>query len=479
MCCVRPADFLRTSGFRTGLLFMGLFGLGSLILFGAVYHQTVRYLGQQSEDWLSREIAGRVHSSEAERIVHLDARLPTDPGEHRPFALFAADGRLIAGAMATHPTPPVLDQSYAWRTVTSAGRPIEYRTMAHRLPNGELLVVGLDIDEADDFSEMIVHALLTGGGVMLALGLIGAIVLGAGSAYRIDRMRLAIERIVAGQLSERLPVSHGHGDLERLAIVVNGMLDELERMVGEVKGVCDNLAHDMRTPLGRLLAGLERAQRRDTGEPGLRDAIETAIGELKEILLIFAALLRISEIEDGVRRSGFEALDLVRIAEDAIDYHRPVAEARGVRLDLSVPSHVPIDGDSGLLFEAIANLLDNAIKFSGTRGHVALSIAPGPIIRVADDGPGIPVEERQAVMRRFQRGEASRHLPGNGLGLPLVAAIARLHGLALDIRDGHPGCVVSLRPADRAGIPVAAADTARPASIQPEARMIFARAADF
>jgi len=230
-------------------------------------------------------------------------------------------------------------------------------------------------------------------------------------------------------------------------MVVNAMLDELERMVGEVKGVCDNLAHDMRTPLGRLLAGLERTQRRDTDEAGLREAIDTAICELKDTLQIFGALLRISEIEDGVRRAGFRQIDLAQIARDAVDYHQPVAEERGIRLILSAPDRLMIEGDAGLLFEAMTNLLDNAIKFVGAEGHVELSITPGPCIRVADDGPGIPFDERQAVMRRFQRGEASRHLPGNGLGLPLVSAIARLHGLATEIGDRQPGCVVTLGPA--------------------------------
>lgn len=446
MCCVRLADLLRTTSFRTGLLFMGLFGTGSMVVFGAIYVETATYLKRQSEIWLRREMAGRVLSSPAERIEHLNARSQTDFGEQRPFVLFAADGRLLAGRMATRPQPPVFDAPFIFRTITSSGHPITYRTLAHRLDGGQMLVVAQDVDEADDFSKLIVHAVLMGGAFMLVLGLGGAIVLGRSTARHIDAMRLAIERIVTGHLSERLPIGGGHSDLERLARVVNTMLDELERMVGEVKSVCDNIAHDMRSPLARLLAGLERAQRRDGDRVAMRDSIETAVAETKQILRIFAALLRISEIEDGVRRAGFERVDLATIAADAFDYHQPAAEARGIRLDCDAPGRLLVEGDSDLLFEALTNLLDNAIKFAGERGRVMLSIAAGPVIRVADDGPGIPAHEREAVLRRFERGEASRNHPGSGLGLPLVAAIARLHGLTVEIGDGMPGCAVTLRP---------------------------------
>ncbi len=454
MCCVRRADLLRTSGFRAGLLFMLLFGLGSGVLFGFVYIQSALYLSRQTDQWLAREIAGRVHETPAERLSHLDARWRTDPGQRRPFGLFAADGRLIAGNMPGHPRPPGFDVTFEYRSVTAAGRAITYRAMAHPMGDGAMVVVAQDVDELEDFSEQIVHALIGGGALMLLFGLGGAALLGLGSARRIDDVRRAIERIMAGHLSERLPVGKARSDVERLALVVNQMLDELERLVDEVKGVCDNIAHDMRTPLGRLLAGLERARRRETTPEGLGEAIDGAIEEVKEILRLFGALLRISEVEDGVRRGGFAALDLAGIATDAADYHRPAAEARGIALILDAPAPVPFEGDAGLLFEAIGNLLDNAIKFVRPHGHVRLSIAAGPVVSVADDGPGIPAAERQAVLGRFRRGEASRSLPGNGLGLALVAAVARLHGLACSIDDAAPGCVVTLSAGLAGPLPV-------------------------
>ena len=428
---------------------MGVFGLGSLVLLGVVYFQMTQYLDAKRVDWLSRELVGRTHSTAEERITHLNSRLPGDPDQRRPYALLAPDGHILAGSMVGRPKSPAMDRAFSFTGTTRMGRRVDYVGMAHRLPTGETLLVAEDAGETEGFSGMITGALLTGLVVTLLVGLAGAIVLGRSSARRIDEMRVAIERIVAGDLSERLPVSSGRGDIERLAAVVNGMLDELERMVGEVKAVCDNLAHDMRTPLARLLAGLERALRRQGDEAQLRGAIDGAVGEIKDILRVFAALLRISELEDGVRRAGFAPIDLVEVAADAVDYYRPLAESRGIELAMDAPTRTAFDGDPQLLFEAVANLLDNAIKFSGEGQRVRLSIRPGPVIEISDNGPGIPVEERPKVLSRFQRGEASRSRPGNGLGLPLVAAIAQLHGLKLRIGDSSPGCLVSLAPTGR------------------------------
>ena len=217
MCCVRRPELIRTSGFRAGLLFMLLFGLGSVLLFGFVYIQSALYLSRQTDQWLAREIAGRVHETPAERLSHLEARWRTDPGQRRPFGLFDARGVLIAGNMPGHPRPAGFDTTFEYRSITAAGRAITYRAMAHSIGAGQTVVVAQDVDELEDFSEQIVHALIAGGAAMLLLGLGGAVLLGLGSARRIDDMRHAIERIMAGHLSERLPVGRGRGDIERLA----------------------------------------------------------------------------------------------------------------------------------------------------------------------------------------------------------------------------------------------------------------------
>jgi signal transduction histidine kinase len=217
----------------------------------------------------------------------------------------------------------------------------------------------------------------------------------------------------------------------------------------EVKGASDGIAHDLRTPLTRLLAGLERAHRRAASAEEYAAATTEAIAEIRGILVTFGAMLRISEVEDGARRAGFTTVDLARIAADVVELYDPLAEGKGIALSLEAKGSgsAEMRGDPSLLFEAISNLIDNAIKFTPAGGRITVRIDKERErlgIVVADSGPGIPAAEREAVLRRFYRTEKSRHAPGTGLGLSLVAAVARLHGLHLAIDDAEPGCRVTL-----------------------------------
>jgi signal transduction histidine kinase len=226
--------------------------------------------------------------------------------------------------------------------------------------------------------------------------------------------------------------------------VVNTMLDEIERLLHEVKGVCDNIAHDMRTPLTRLLAGLERSRRRASSVADYQGHVDEAIEEVHGMLRTFSALLRISEVEDGVRRAGFIDIDLAAIAQDAVELFEPAAEERGILLEYngSQQHSTALSGDPDLIFEAVSNLIDNALKFSGDHGRVVVTVAGGPdelFIDVEDTGPGIEPAEIDAVLRRFHRTEPSRTTPGNGLGLSLVAAIARIHDLDLTLSNTGTG----------------------------------------
>jgi signal transduction histidine kinase len=249
-------------------------------------------------------------------------------------------------------------------------------------------------------------------------------------------------------LSERLPSNGRGGDIDRLIGVVNGMLDEIERLVHEVKGVTEDIAHDLRTPLTRLLAGLERVHRRATSV----DEYETAMGaigaaiiETKGILATFAALLRIAEVESGARRAGFTTVDLNAVATDVAELYEPVAEAKGISLSLepAAAGSANAAGDPSLLFEAIGNLVENAIKYSPSASSVTMRVVATRDrvgVEVSDMGPGIPAEERDIVLRRFHRLDRSRAMPGSGLG----AAVATLHEFHLAIEDACPGCRIVL-----------------------------------
>jgi len=310
-------------------------------------------------------------------------------------------------------------------------------------------MVAQDMRDSVEFRDLLLEAMASGGLVVLILGLIGAAIIGAGALGRIDGVTRAIERIVDGDLSERLPSGGTDGDLDRLIHVVNRMLDEIERLMHEVKGVTDDIAHDLRTPLTRLLAGLERARRRASSVEEYADAVEQAIAESKGMLATFGALLRIAEVEAGARRGGFTTVDLTTVAADVTDFYEPLAERNRISLSLDadgVSAEMP--GDPSLLFEAMGNLVDNAIKYTPAGGRVTLRIFSGNDrlgIEVTDTGPGIPETDRNIVLRRFHRIEKCRHTPGSGLGLSLVAAVAKLHGLHLAIEDADPGCRVTLR----------------------------------
>jgi len=445
----RLSEIPRTTSFRVALLFLLLFGVASLALFGYVYWRTAGYLRAEVQANLTRQIHNRAGLELPELLREVQEHAAKDPEQHFPQALFDASGRRLAGTLAEQPPTAALDTPIEFSRRSLSGGERRVRGIVHRMPSGEVLVIGQDIQDLLEFDELLVSAMASGGVLILILGLAGAIIAGRTSQQRLDAVTGAIERIVKGDLSERLPVRGSSGDVDRLAVVVNRMLDEIERLMHEVKGVCDDVAHDLRTPLTRLLAGLERAQRRDCSKEEYAAAIDQAIEDAHGLLLTFRALLRISEIEDSARRTGFVAVDLTQVAADVVELFEPLAEERGLHLSYSGPAQPAwLQGDAHLLFDALSNLVDNALKFTPAEGRVEVRVeADGDAVQVQvrDNGPGIPEHEREAVLRRFYRSERSRHTPGNGLGLSLVAAVARLHDLAMSVGDGAPGCWVSLR----------------------------------
>jgi signal transduction histidine kinase len=450
MSSVGLSDIPRTTSFRLALLFLGLFGAASLILFGFLYRQTASYLANGVDDWLRNEMASRNAEHSSERLRQLNGRAMLDPEGRRPFALFDATGHWVAGGAATLSTPlPPMDQPFDF-TSQRGNETAPFRGILHRLASGEILLVATDMREVRQFRDLLLNAMASGALVVLALGMTGAVLTGAGALGHIDGVTQAIERIVNGDLSGRLPTSRKGGDVNRLIQVVNRMLDEIERLMNDVKGVTEDIAHDMRTPLTRLLAGLERVRRRDATAEEYVAAVDEAIVETKGILTTFGALLRIAEVEAGARRAGFRTLDLTTVVIDVAELYEPMAESKQIQLSIEndvATAGAEMAGDPSLLFEAIGNLVDNAIKFTPPGGQVGLRILRRKDrlgVEVSDTGPGIPEAERDAVLRRFHRVEKCRSTPGSGLGLSLVAAVAKLHGLDLAIEDARPGCRVTL-----------------------------------
>jgi signal transduction histidine kinase len=446
---VRLSDLRHTNGFRLGLLFAGLFGAASVFLFGLIYWQTCDYFSKDVDGWLNRETRGRAVIAAAELERTLNARTAAEPDKSRVIALFGSEGNWLAGDRANLPSPlPATDQPFQL-VMSRGGEPAPFRGMLHRLPSGEMLLVARDMRDIDAFRDALGRTLLAGGAVFLLLGLTGAAITGVGTLGRIDRVTRAIELIVNGNLSERLPSDGKGGALDLLIQVVNRMLGEIERLMREVKGITDDVAHDLRTPLTRLLAGLERIRRRGTSVPEFETAVDEAIAEAKGILGTFTALLRIAEVESRARRVGFTILDLNTVAADVAEFYDPVAESKNIALSLETADAADAEatGDASLLFEALSNLVDNAIKYSPSNSQISVRVFATSSrlgVEVSDMGPGIPEADREAVLRRFHRLDRCRGEPGCGLGLSLVAAVAKLHDLHLAIEDAHPGCRVVL-----------------------------------
>jgi signal transduction histidine kinase len=329
----------------------------------------------------------------------------------------------------------------------TGAEPQKVRAVALTLPDGELLMIGRNIDELRDLAAIVERALLLGILPASAIAVAAGILLSLRARRRLEAVVQTVRRIVAGDLRERLP-ARGVGDPfdQGLALIVNGMLDDIEGLIQDVSGVGDDIAHEVRTPLTRVRASLERGRENATTLEELRAIADRAIGGLDKALAIVTALLCIAEIEHGRRLAGFGEVELASVVHEVAELYDPVAEDRHVQLDVDATDILTVRGDHDLLFEAVANLVDNAIKFTPSDGRVELKLlrhAQDIVIRISDTGPGISEVERDVVTRRFYRSDKSRLTQGVGLGLSLVAAITKLHGFRLTVGAG-PGCTIEI-----------------------------------
>jgi signal transduction histidine kinase len=320
------------------------------------------------------------------------------------------------------------------------------RLIARSLPNGGVLVIGRNVDEVGELARVV--------GWALALGLIPAVLLclaigvalSARARKRIADVNELVQRIVAGNLRERLPHPKTDDPFSKLAIIVNGLLDEMETLIHSLAGVGNDIAHDLRTPLTRARLMLERGRTGAGTLEQLQTVADKTIEGLDQSLSIITAILRLAEIEKNQRSAGFGKVALADIIREVGDMYEPIAEDKGIALLVQSPHELYAHGDRDLLIEAVANLVDNAVKFTPAGGQVEIGLFRGNgenIVGVKDTGSGISEHERDAVLRRFYRSDRVRHTSGLGLGLNLVAAIVKLHGFRFTIRPGS-GCVAEI-----------------------------------
>ncbi|MDB5428219.1 MAG: histidine kinase [Phenylobacterium sp.] len=443
---MRPGELWRTTPFRLTLMNGAVFALAVVALMGLIYQQTAGYMARQIDGIVISE-AKDLRLGGAERLPErVTQAVAADTRRIEYYGLFSADGIWISGNVRSLPASLPIDG--APREVHAVGLQPGARGLAQRMPWGEVLYVGHDALVLTGLRKIIVNALALGGGLILVLGLAAAAALSLRPLRRIDDLRAASRAALKGELGVRLPVSRRRDEIDMLAGVANAMMDEAERLLWEVKSVGENVAHDLRTPLNRLRALLYRVRQETRLEGAQREMLDQALAETDDLLTRFRALQRIGEIERRDRQAFFEPTQLQSVLEHVRELHEPLAEDRGVALEADIADDAPaVSADPTLLFEAVSNLVDNALKFTPRGGRVTLRLVvrdEGPRIEVADNGPGVPEAERDAVLQRFYRAARTRTEPGSGLGLSIVTAIARLHHFTLVLEDARPGLRVAL-----------------------------------
>jgi signal transduction histidine kinase len=317
---------------------------------------------------------------------------------------------------------------------------------------GNHLVVGRDIADQLALAERIKRTFLWGFGI-LALAAVGAgVALGRSVLGRIEAINATTRSIMAGDLSRRIPVSGRGDELDELSASLNGMLERIEQLMAGLREVSDNIAHDLKTPLNRLRNSAEAALRETRGAEGYREGLEATIEKADDLIKTFNALLLIARLEAGVVEESAETFDLGRLVQDVAELYEPVAEEAGIVLAIDAPEGNPVRANRQLVGQAVANLVDNAIKYSA-KSRIASDLVvsvrasrseTAAEISVSDSGPGIDAKDRDRALRRFVRLEKSRTQPGTGLGLSLVAAVARLHHGNVRLEDNDPGLRVVL-----------------------------------
>ena len=438
-------NLLRSSSFRLSLLYMSLFGASVLVLLGFLYWATAGYMARQtdatieaeirglSEQYRTRGLAGLIHvisqrsknsSHTAEVYLLTDPHFvplvgtlnqwPGDPRERNPWLRFE---------LPETDSHPVLARQFELR-------------------GGFHLLVGRDLQELEQIQGLILKALTGGLGMTILLAIVGAAIMSRGVLKRIETINQAARGIVKGGLSNRIPTHGTDDDFDQLAENLNAMLARIQLLMDDVRRVSDNVAHDLRTPLTRLQGRLEQLQTGDLDPVEMRRKATLAMNETQQLLETFNALLRITRIETHEIRSELSECGVTDIARDALELYEPLAEEKSQSLSWSLTPKCRINADRHLLFQCIANLLDNAVKYTPHEGSIHLSVTCRGevcVIAVSDTGPGIPERYRDAVLRRFFRLEPSRTTPGNGLGLALVDAVVRRDGGRLVLESNQPG----------------------------------------
>ena len=442
------AKTLTSSTFKLALTAIAAFGVIVAAIFIYVYAATSSYVRSRSDRAILTEstyLLGAYQRSGRDGLIAVIQQRIAEKGlADNVYLLVDPSRAVLAGNLDAWPLSSA--DSSGWQefrvaTAAHAASPL-VRAMIETLPNGDRLLIGLDISELDTFTGHIKMALISGLALIFVLAAVASISVTRRTVGRIEQINATSRAIMQSGLDKRIPLRGSNDEWDRVAENLNLMLDRIETLMGEVRQVSDNVAHDLRTPLTRMRGRLEKAYHGRRSVEDDHALIGDTITDLDAVLRIFTSITRIAQIEAQARKGAFRTVNLAEIAGEVVELYDAAAEQDGTHLSVIGDMQVPVTGDRDLIFDAIANLVDNAIKHGRAGGHVVVAnenVDGGAVISIADDGPGIPADQHEHVFKRFYRLEHGRCAPGNGLGLSLVAAVARLHGARIEMLDNLPG----------------------------------------
>jgi signal transduction histidine kinase len=449
----RLAGLWRSLTFRLALLYLCLFAASVGLIFGGLYGIGVWLPTRDAKAQIELETQALTETYIVEGrqalLGQLNARAAA-PARRRAFHAFLdRDGQAISANLPSWPSRP----ASGWRRIEADlyvdGDEDDHEalTLDHVFDDGARLLVARDIEEISEREELLARAALSTAVLTFFLGIAGGLLMSLAVARRIDSVTSTARRVIGGNLGERVPIRGTGDDFDQLAVILNHMLERNEELVESIRRVSDSVAHELRTPLARLHADLDELARSEDPAEAKR-LIAQAGNEAARLQSIFDALLRIARIENGRHELGVRPIDLSALLADAVEFYRPEAEDRSQFLLETIEPGITIEADPDLIFQAVANLLDNALKYTPEGGRVTLAAhrsGDAVSIRVSDNGPGIPEEHNGRVTERFYRVPDAAATDGLGLGLSLVAAVAALHRGSIDFSKDSPGLTAELR----------------------------------
>ncbi|MFC3677310.1 sensor histidine kinase [Ferrovibrio xuzhouensis] len=444
---------LRSTSVRLALIYALLLVVSSLTLVGLLWWHTVGYLDREIDAVIAadtRAIGDRLHDFGLPGAMQtVEERVDANQDKRAIYLLADPALKPLAGNVDAWPLK--IDRSMGWHEVDLVyeGKLHQARLLHVALPGNYQLIVGRDIQDRVAVQGMVLRSGAWAAAIALGLAVIGGLLVRRFILQRIESINRTTIAIVDGNLGQRIPMRGADDEFDQLAGIINRMLEQIQQLIEGVRNVSNAIAHDLRTPLAELRARLEDILRSKPDRELTLDSLGEAVSDIDRLIGVFNALLRLSEIDSGLRRAGFTRVDLAELVDDLAELYGPSAEQKGLTLETDTAPDIQVSGDPFLLAQAVGNLLDNAVKYTPAGGRIRLGIAADGddriVITVADNGPGIPADERERVTERFYRGDSARGKGGVGLGLSLVQAVARLHGGSLDFADNAPGLRASLR----------------------------------